>query len=294
MKKLVAGLLATTLVGGAALANESVLTLSSNPNDWVLQTGDYANTRYSKLSQINADNVGDLKVAWTFSTGVLRGHEGGPLVIGDVMYVHTPFPNKVFALDLNADGRIIWKYEPKQDPDVIPVMCCDTVNRGPAYANGMLFLHQADTTVVALDAKTGQVKWTAVNGDPTKGETNTATVLPVEATRLSSASRAASSACRAHVTAYDMDDRSSWSGAPIPRARTRMTLMDPENTTHLGKPVGKDSRHRHLGRRSVEDRRRHHLGLVLLRSRGLTSSTTAPATPRPGTRRSAPGDNRGR
>src|SRR3546814_8684892 len=69
------------------------------------------------------------------------------------MYIHTPFPNKVFALDLNNNGRIIWKYEPRQDPNVIPVMCCDTVNRGVAYGNGMIFLHQADTTLVALDAK---------------------------------------------------------------------------------------------------------------------------------------------
>ena len=79
-------------------------------------------------------NVKDLQVAWTFSTGVLRGHEGGPLVIGDMMYVHTPFPNIVYALDLNTDGAIKWKYEPSQDPNVIPVMCCDTVNRGVAYA----------------------------------------------------------------------------------------------------------------------------------------------------------------
>ena len=104
MKKLAAGLLASTFLVGGALANDSIKTLSSNPNSWVLQTGDYENTRYSKLSEINRDNVGDLQVAWTFSTGVLRGHEGGPLVIGDIMYVHTPFPNKVYALDLKA-GR---------------------------------------------------------------------------------------------------------------------------------------------------------------------------------------------
>ena len=58
--------------------------------------------------------------ALDISTGVLRGHEGGPLVIGDTMYVHTPFPNTVYALDLNHDGKIIWKYEPRQDPNVIP------------------------------------------------------------------------------------------------------------------------------------------------------------------------------
>ena len=83
--------------------------------------------------------------------------------------VHTPFPNTVFALDLNNDGKILWKYEPKQDPNVIPVMCCDTVNRGLAYGDGKIFLHQADTTLVALDAKTGKVVWSVKNGDPEQG-----------------------------------------------------------------------------------------------------------------------------
>ena len=140
-----------------ALANDELMVMQNNPAEWVMPNGNYASTRYSTLSQINKDNVGDLQVAWTFSTGVLRGHEGGPLVIGDVMYIHTPFPNIVYALDLNDDGRVIWKYEPKQDPNVIPVMCCDTVNRGVAYGDGKIFLYQADTTLVALDAKTGKV-----------------------------------------------------------------------------------------------------------------------------------------
>ncbi|MEO0959880.1 MAG: PQQ-dependent dehydrogenase, methanol/ethanol family, partial [Pseudomonadota bacterium] len=86
MKKALIGLLAASALGAPALANDNVLQLTSNPNGWALQTGDYANTRYSKLAEINRDNVGDLQVAWTFSTGVLRGHEGGPLVIGDIMY----------------------------------------------------------------------------------------------------------------------------------------------------------------------------------------------------------------
>src|SRR3981081_218901 len=133
------------LGAGAASANDELNKMSQNPKDWVMPTGDYANTRYSKLNQITAENVGKLQVAWTFSTGVLRGHEGGPLVIGDVMYVHTPFPNIVYALDLKHDGRILWRYEPQQDPNVIPVMCCDTVNRGVAYGDGKIILHQADT-----------------------------------------------------------------------------------------------------------------------------------------------------
>ena len=180
-----------------ALANDELLIMQENPANWAMPTGDYANQRYSTLAQINKDNVGDLQVAWTFSTGVLRGHEGGPLVIGDVMYINTPFPNIVYALDLNDEGRVIWKYEPKQDPAVIPVMCCDTVNRGVAYGNGKIFQYQADTTLVALDAATGEVVWQVAE------RRSRARPRPAPARRwstrtwCSSASPAPSSACAA-------------------------------------------------------------------------------------------------
>src|SRR5947207_15643440 len=107
--------LLTTCVGavavfvtGATHANDELIRMSQNPKDWVMPTGDYANQRYSKLNQITADNVGKLQVAWTFSTGVLRGHEGGPLIIGNVMFVHGPVTNQVVALDLNIDTYITW------------------------------------------------------------------------------------------------------------------------------------------------------------------------------------------
>ncbi len=239
MKRLLIGSTITAMLcAGTVLANDSVLSDTANVNQWAIQTGDYANTRYSKLNQINRHNVKRLQVAWTFSTGVLRGHEGSPLVIGDTMYVHTPFPNIVYALDLNNDGAIKWKYEPKQDPDVIPVMCCDTVNRGLAHADGTIFLHQADTTIVALDAKSGDVKWTAVNGDPSIGETNTATVLPVKDKIIVGIS-GGEFGIQGHVTAYDIK-----SGERLWRAFSQgpddMLLFD-ENTTSLGKPVGENS-----------------------------------------------------
>jgi len=240
MRKILLGAAAALLAStGMSMANDSVMSGTKNPNGWVIQTGDYANTRHSTLSQINRENVGDLQVAWSFSTGVLRGHEGSPIVVGDTMYVHTPFPNIVYALDLNNHGAIKWKYEPKQDPDVIPVMCCDTVNRGLAFANGMIFLHQADTTVVALDAKSGQVRWSVVNGDPSKGETNTATVLPVKDKVIVGIS-GGEFGVQSHVTAYNIE-----TGERVWRAYSMgpddQILMDPKKTTHLGKPVGKDS-----------------------------------------------------
>jgi len=156
----------------AFAADSDVTQLSKDPKNWVMQAGEVSNQRYSELKQINSKNARNLQVAWTFSTGVLRGHEGGPLVIGDTMYLHSPFPNKVFALSLE-DQSIRWKYEPKQDPTVIPVMCCDTVNRGLAYSDGKIFLQQADTTLVALDARTGAELWKTKVGDPKLGETTT-------------------------------------------------------------------------------------------------------------------------
>ena len=228
-----------------AAANDQLIELEKDPAQWVQPTGNYANHRYSTLDEINKTNVGDLQVAWTFSTGVLRGHEGGPLIVGDVMYVHTPFPNIVYALDLNNDGAIIWKYEPVQDPNVIPIMCCDTVNRGPAYAPAgdgypaLIILHQADTVVVALNAETGEEVWKVTSGDTSRAETGTNAPLVVKDKVISGVS-GGEFGVQGYVVAYNLADGSeawrAYSTGPDDQ-----TLMDPENTTHLGKPVGPDS-----------------------------------------------------
>ena len=240
MKRLLNSTVAVLLLTGTAgWANESVLAETAKPEQWAIQTGNYANHRYSELDQINRDNVGDLRVAWTFSTGVLRGHEGSPLVIGDIMYVHTPFPNNIFALDLANDGKILWRYEPQQDPEVIAVMCCDTVYRGVAYADGLILSHQADTTLVALDAKTGEVKWQVKTGDPAIGETNTATVLPVKDKVIVGVS-GGEYGVRGRVTAYSLaDGKEVWKAYST--GPDNEMLVDPEKTTHLGKPIGADS-----------------------------------------------------
>lgn len=240
---LIAALVPVTLsclvLANLVLANDSVTKLSADPNNWVMQSGDYANQRYSKLDQITRDNVKDLKVAWTFSTGVLRGHEGSPLVVGNMMYVHTPFPNIVYALDLDKEGQIVWRYVPKQDSSVIPVMCCDTVNRGLAYADDTIYLHQADTTVVALEAKTGVERWKVVNGDPKKGETNTATVMAVKDKVIVGIS-GGEFGVQGHLTAYDAKSgRLVWRAYSV--GPDEQIKFKPDTTMSLGKPVGKDS-----------------------------------------------------
>ena len=203
-------------------------------------------------------------MAWTFSTGVLRGHEGQPLVIGDVMYLHAPFPNTVFALDLNNDGKILWKYEPKQDPNVIPVMCCDTVNRGVAYGDGKILLHQADTTLVALDAKTGKVVWSVKTGDPGKGETGTDAPMVVK-DKVYIGVSGGEFGVRGWLSAYSLaDGKQIWRAYSV--GPDFEMLIDPQKTTSLGKPVGPEFQPGDLAGRSVEDRWRRDVGLVLVRS----------------------------
>ena len=224
---------------GAVSANDEVMALSQDPNNWVMWGRTYDGQRYSPLNQINNQNVGNLQVAWTFSTGVLRGHEGGPLVIGDTMWVHTPFPNKVFSINI-PDQSINWIYEPKQDAaETVPVMCCDTVYRGLAYAEGKIFLQQANTILVALDANTGERLWSAVNGDPKKGETNTNAPIVV-GDKVYTGISGGEFGVRGFLAAYNINDGSlvwkAYSTGP-----DEEMLIDPENTMSMGKPVGPNS-----------------------------------------------------
>jgi len=230
---------AAVAVPSVVSANDELMALSQNADNWVMWGRTYDGQRYSPLNQINKENVGNLQVAWTFSTGVLRGHEGGPLVIGDTMWVHTPFPNKVFSIDLN-DQSINWIYEPKQNAaETVPVMCCDTVYRGLAYADGKIFLQQADTTLVALDANTGERLWSTVNGDPKKGETNTASPIVV-GDKVYTGISGGEFGVRGFLAAYNINDGSlvwkAYSTGPDDEM-----LVDPENTMSMGQPVGKDS-----------------------------------------------------
>jgi len=212
---------------GLALANADVEKNIANSKNWATQAGDMYNQRYSKLDQIKTSNVGKMQVAWTFSTGVLRGHEGSPLVIDGRMYLHSPFPNKVFAIDLDTQ-KILWKYEPKQDPAVIPQMCCDTVNRGLAYAEGKVILQQADSMLVALDAQSGKVIWSTKNGDPKLGAVNT-NAPHVFKDKVITGISGGEWGVRGFIAAYNLSDgKLAWKGYSVgPDAEM---LIDPAKT----------------------------------------------------------------
>jgi PQQ-dependent dehydrogenase (methanol/ethanol family) len=135
---------------------------------------DHASTRYSGMDEINGGNVSRLRVAWTFSTGVNAGHEAAPLVVGSTMYLVTPFPNIVYALDLGRPGApILWQYDPRPEAAARGVACCDVVNRGGVFWNGSIIFNTLDARTIALDAATGAERWVTKLGDINRGETIT-------------------------------------------------------------------------------------------------------------------------
>jgi len=228
------------------MANAELQELMKNPNYWVFPGGNYGNWRYSELKEINASNAGKLQAAWTFSTGVLRGHEGGPLVLPpkatglshDTLYIHSAFPNNVYAINLD-NLEIVWEYNPVQDADeTIPVLCCDTVNRGLGYAAGKIFLQQNDTTLVALGAGDGSVKWSNKLGDPGRGETTTNAPHVIK-DKIFSGISGAEFGVRCWINAVNIDDGSiAWKAYSV--GPDEDILFD-RKTTSLGKKVGKNS-----------------------------------------------------
>ncbi len=175
---------AASAAAGSASAPLNGARANFEPNDppgeWHSQARDYANTRYSPLNQITADNVAKLRVAWSFSDGTQNGHEAAPLVVGDTMFLVTPFPNLAYALDLSKPGAPIkWAFNPQPTPLAIGKACCDTVNRGSAYADGKLVYNLLDDHTIAVDAETGKEVWRTKMDDVTKGGTMTMAPLIV-------------------------------------------------------------------------------------------------------------------
>jgi alcohol dehydrogenase (cytochrome c) len=167
--------------GDARAAGGATIGVVGAPGEWVTQGKDYAQTRFSPLDQINTRNVGGLKYAWSFSTGVVAGHEGAPLVVGSTMYLVTPYPNIAYALDLTKNPPAVrWKYEPKPDNYAVGKACCDVVNRGWAYADGKLIYNLLDAHTVAVDAATGREVWRTKMADVREGVTMTMAPLVVK------------------------------------------------------------------------------------------------------------------
>ena len=142
-----------------AAAQQSLIAMQADPKQWVMPNGNYSGWNYSPLDQINLTNVRNLSMAWTMQLGIQDSHEAEPLVIGSTMYMVTPKPNYVYAIDLAREGVIKWEFRPEipqvQLEAAIKVACCGGQTRGLAYADGKIFFSSLDGQVFALNAETG-------------------------------------------------------------------------------------------------------------------------------------------
>jgi lanthanide-dependent methanol dehydrogenase len=193
--------------------------------DWPMPAADYASSRYSTLAQITPANARNLHVAWTFSTGVLRGHEGQPLVVDNTMYLVTPYPNVSYAIDLAAEGQPLkWKFRPENSQAAIGIACCDVVNRGAFYANGKIFYNLLDGHTVAVDAATGVQLWRVQVADMKRGETITMAPIVVK-NRVLVGSSGGEMGVRGFLAALDVSTgRELWRGY----------TMGPDNDVRIG------------------------------------------------------------
>jgi PQQ-dependent dehydrogenase (methanol/ethanol family) len=237
----VLGAQAQTTNSASTSNSTSLLTMQKNHDNWVMPTGTYNNWRYSPLKQINTSNAKNLQVAWSMSTGTDRGLEGQPIVIGNMMYYETSYPNFVYAVNLDHPDQIAWKFEPPHDDNAPPVACCDVVNRGPAYSDGVVYADALDGVVYALDAKTGKVVWQAKNAHPTDGQTMTGAPMVIGDNVIVGVS-GGEYGVRGYLTAYNAK-----TGKQVWRAYStgpnKDMLMSDTATIDgaTGKPIGPDS-----------------------------------------------------
>jgi quinohemoprotein ethanol dehydrogenase len=138
----------------------------SNAGQWMSHGRDYSEQRFSPLTKVNVDTVGQLGLAWFADFDTRRGQESTPIVIDGVLYVTTAW-SKVYAYDAKT-GKELWRYDPKVPGEWAVNACCDVVNRGVAAWNGKVYLATIDARLIALDAATGKVVWDVLTIEPGK------------------------------------------------------------------------------------------------------------------------------
>ena len=192
----------------AALTPVTAARIIANDDaQWLTHGGDYAETRFSTLDQINTDTIGELGLGWSFDLGSDRGIEATPIVADGVMYVTSTF-NVVHALDAKT-GERLWTFTPEIDKSQAANACCGVVNRGVAVWGDHVYLGAIDGRLIALDRATGEIAWDVLTVDQDKAYTITGAprVVPGEDGRglVIIGNGGAELGVRGYVSAYDAE-----------------------------------------------------------------------------------------
>ena len=199
-----------------AAAVDAVRLVAANdePGSWMSHGRTYDEQRFSPLTQVSADNVGDLGLAWSFDFSTNRGIEATSIVVDGVMYMTSSW-SIVHALDART-GEHLWTYDPEVPKVKVEHACCDAVNRGVAVWQGQVFVGSLDGRLIALDANTGEPNWEVATVDATLPYTITGAPRVVNG-KVLIGNGGAEFGVRGFISAYDVDDGSmAWRFYTVP------------------------------------------------------------------------------
>jgi PQQ-dependent dehydrogenase (methanol/ethanol family) len=216
-------------------ATANMAAAMQDSTTWPSFGRDYTNDRYSPLTQINTGTVAGLQLAWTYSTGITKGFEVSPVVVGRVMYITTSLGHTI-ALDAQT-GRKLWEHVESTGRTNI---CCGSINRGAAVYGGRVYVATLDARLVALDARTGATVWNVNVGDNTQGYSLTAAPLAVDGKIIIGIS-GGEYGIRGYVSAYDADTgKRLWRWYTIPSPQEGGWWGKWATTDPFGTPFNRD------------------------------------------------------
>jgi alcohol dehydrogenase (cytochrome c) len=174
---LVISFVVTPAFVGAQVPYKRIVNTASEPGNWLTYSGNYQAHRFSQLREITPQNVSRLRPAWVYQTTARSRFETSPIVVDGIMYVTEP-PTKIAALDIRT-GRSLWTWQRKM-PQVIKTIGFGPTNRGVAILDNTVYIGTLDCFLVALDAKSGAVRWETRVADNNTGHSITAAPLAIE------------------------------------------------------------------------------------------------------------------
>ncbi|MGH9827360.1 MAG: PQQ-binding-like beta-propeller repeat protein, partial [Blastocatellia bacterium] len=200
--------------GVVSIDDPALKNADSRTGDWITHGRNYAETRFSPLNKINAANVRDLALSWSFDTNTTRGLEATPLVVDGVMYT-TGTWSVVYALEAKT-GKLIWKWDPKVPRALGQRACCDVVNRGVALYKGKVYVGVLDGRLAALDARSGQKVWETQTSDLSQPYTITGAPRIVKG-KVLIGNGGAEFGVRGYLSAYDAESgKLAWRTYMVP------------------------------------------------------------------------------